>query len=537
MNRIILLTLLNIATFALLCSGFARPLYADVFRIVSYNVENLFDLQADATDYPDYRPNGKTGWDRSVLSVKLKNIASVIKDMDAEIVALQEIESEKALALLQKQLSMMGTNYRYSAIAGQRPTSVKCAVLSTFPIVEKKDLVVGHKKERNILKITVEIADHPLIMYVNHWKSKSGPESKRIKYAKVLADEIAKQPCDADYILIGDFNADYNEYETFKDIPRFNDTRGITGINHVLHTIRDGRMVTESDLTHPKNCRYLYNLWLEVPSYRRWSVKFFRRKNSPDSIIVSKALYDAKGISYVDNSFNKFDPDYLFEDNKVFRWQRGDNGKGRHLGRGYSDHLPVFAGFSTEPFCLISQKQAIHAAPEIVNIEDLYRLNKGVVNVRIHNGTVIYKQGDNAVIKQKNGRAIYIYKTARELEYTMSYDLTITQLNRHYGNLEITGIRDVKPIGRATDIEDCFITGQNSNFSDPVFCNEVIDKVNGVYENKWFYYGKDRKIKIYFFDPALKPEKLSVIILSHVRIGFHRHPEIIVEKRDQIQKR
>ncbi len=363
MNRIISLILLNTAALALLCSGLAVPVSAESFRIVSYNVENLFDMQADATDYPDYRPNGKAGWNRTMLAVKLKNIARVINDMDAEIVALQEIESEKALALLQKQLSIMGANYRYTAIAGQRSTAVKCAVLSTFPIAEKKDLVVGHEKERSILKVTFEIAGHRLVMYVNHWKSKSGPESKRIKYAKVLADEIARQPCRADYILIGDLNADYNEYETFKDIPRFNDTGGITGINHVIHTIKDGQMVTESVLIHQKGCTYLYNLWLEVPSNRRWSVNFFGRKNSPDSMIVSKALYDEKGISYVDNSFNRFDPDYLFEDNKVFRWQRAAKGKGRHLGRGYSDHLPVFAEFTTGPFSPASDREAVFHSP------------------------------------------------------------------------------------------------------------------------------------------------------------------------------
>ncbi|CAD7771821.1 MAG: hypothetical protein KIIPBIDF_00327 [Candidatus Methanoperedenaceae archaeon GB50] len=40
---------------------------------------------------------------------------------------------------------------------------------------------------------------------------------------------------------------------------------------------------------------------------------------------------------------------YLKE-NTIYRWQRDKNGMGRHLGKGYSDHLPIFAYFSTEPF-------------------------------------------------------------------------------------------------------------------------------------------------------------------------------------------
>ena len=77
---------------------------------------------------------------------------------------------------------------------------------------------------------------------------------------------------------------------------------------------------------------------------------FSGRQESPDNIIVSKGLYDAKGISYSDNSFSKFQPDYLFEGKTVYRWQRAESGMGRHLGNGYSDHLPIFAYFSTEPF-------------------------------------------------------------------------------------------------------------------------------------------------------------------------------------------
>ena len=94
-----------------------------------------------------------------------------------------------------------------------------------------------------------------------------------------------------------------------------------------------------------------YNLWLELSPDRRWSYLYFDRKNTPDSLILPRALYDGNGIDYVDNSFDKFDPGFLFDGRQnIYRWQRADRGRGKHLGRGYSDHLPVFALFSTEPF-------------------------------------------------------------------------------------------------------------------------------------------------------------------------------------------
>lgn len=328
----------------------AVPGKAVSFTVASYNVENLFDMNRDGTEYDDYTPYGPSGWTQSVMDIKFDNIARVLKDLDADILALQEIETGKALALLQQGLNRMGMAYPYSAIADGRPTAVKCAVLSRYPIRSKEEIRAGHDQERNILKLTVDIDGALLILYVNHWKSKNGPESRRITYAKALSDDIGRLNPNADYILTGDFNSDYNEYETFKGIDRLNDTQGITGINHILGTLADGRMVDESFLTTRKNGRYLYNLWMEVPEDKRWSVIFGGRKNTPDSILVSAGLYDTKGLNYMDNSFHVFAPDYLFKDNRIYRWQRGGRGRGRHLGKGFSDHLPVVAEFTTQPF-------------------------------------------------------------------------------------------------------------------------------------------------------------------------------------------
>jgi hypothetical protein len=172
----------------------------------------------------------------------------------------------------------------------------------------------------------------------------------RITSAKVLRQAMDTLKTDADFILIGDFNSNYNEYKTFRNKKKLNDTNGITGINHILNTIKDAEMVSETILTNQSENRYMYNLWLEVRKYRRWSYNFFGKKGTPDNMILSKGLYDDHGISYIDNSFYKFHPNYLFKDKAIYRWQIARKGKGRHLGGGYSDHLPIFAYFSTDPF-------------------------------------------------------------------------------------------------------------------------------------------------------------------------------------------
>jgi len=89
------LSLFVILSAILLSWTAANPVFSQNIRfsVASYNVENLFDLKADGTEYPEYLPNGPAGWTRAVQSVKVAHTARVIKELDADIVCLQEVES------------------------------------------------------------------------------------------------------------------------------------------------------------------------------------------------------------------------------------------------------------------------------------------------------------------------------------------------------------------------------------------------------------------------------------------------------------
>ena len=328
---------------------FSLPVEAGTIKIASYNVNNLFDAVADGTEYPDYDPRGPFGWDSKMAAIKAANIARVLTALGADIVCLQEVESRRALDLLLAALRQNGRDYPFSAVADEADTAVRCAVISTCPILEKREISPG-RDMRGILRVTVRAGRYPLVLFVNHWKSKQGPESLCLLYAGALKAAISRLEPGTDYIIAGDFNADYNEYVTFRHNPRLNDTGGRTGINHILGTVTGNRLVTEKDLGQSTGSDRHYNLWLELPPGRRWSYNFFGRKSGLDSIILPAALYDDKGISYIDDSFDRFMPDFLFDPNgAVYRWQQAGHGRGRHLGRGYSDHLPVFALFTTGP--------------------------------------------------------------------------------------------------------------------------------------------------------------------------------------------
>jgi endonuclease/exonuclease/phosphatase family metal-dependent hydrolase len=205
----------------------------------------------NGSEYPEYIPNFK-GWDERAHSTKLANTAKVIKDMNAEIVALQEIENENALKELLAELKKNGVEYPYYEITKNEKTAVQNALISKFKILSYKELPVkGQYRDRPILKATLQIGKNELIVYANHWKAKTGPESKRIEYADTLAADIKGLSCGTDFVALGDFNSNYNEMETFTNDKKLNDTNGITGINHILKTGRN-----------EKNGRLIYSVFL-----------------------------------------------------------------------------------------------------------------------------------------------------------------------------------------------------------------------------------------------------------------------------------
>ncbi|SFV56253.1 hypothetical protein MNB_SM-7-369 [hydrothermal vent metagenome] len=331
--------------FLALLSLFAALLFGETtLKIAEYNVQNLFDLHYDGSEYKEYIPNSSSNWNKRTYNIKLKHIARVIKDLDADIVALEEVENLHSLKDLRKTLQRMGVYYRYYAIADAKATTVKVAVLSKIPFVYKKEIWVSHTKEyRNILELKYKVGHESFYLFVNHWKSKSGAESRRIVSAKALKQRIEQIGYDKNIIITGDFNSDFEEYIKFRRRYKLNDTHGKTGINHILNTIKVTTPAKEAHLL-PKE---LYNLWYDLPREEQWNYIHRRNKETLDSIIISKPVLERGGFDYIYGSFGVLKKPYLFYKKRyINRWYiRYSHNGARHMGKGYSDHLPIFAKF------------------------------------------------------------------------------------------------------------------------------------------------------------------------------------------------
>jgi endonuclease/exonuclease/phosphatase family metal-dependent hydrolase len=339
-------------------------LFSGELRVASYNVENLFDLKYDGTEYKEYIPNTGAGWNKRNYIAKLHNISKVISTVNPDIIGLQEIESLDSLKDLQAMLRAYPykIDYKYFAFASEkkRKSAVTTALLSKYPIEYSREVkVTNHLLNRNILEVGIKVNNETLRVFVNHWKSKSGPESKRVRSADYLMKRLSELDDEAPYILLGDFNSNHDEYITFKKSKSLNDTDGKTGINHTLGTVDiddwkttqwlknlfgmelDVSFVTKDMLEDSDDNELHYNLWLDLDEENRWSYKHGKKLETLDNMIISKGLVDGEGIDYKDGSFRVFrGVGTVDKRGKVYRWQRGK--KKEHLGKGFSDHLLIY---------------------------------------------------------------------------------------------------------------------------------------------------------------------------------------------------
>lgn len=312
-------------------------------KIATYNVEALFDLEKKGYKFKEYKPFGKSMWNRRNYNIKLNNISDVIKDMDADIIALQEIHSLKALKDLKLKLKQKGLYYKYYSFADKKDNAIKVAILSKYPFLYSKEIVVSNSyKYRNIQETKFKVKDHEFYIFNNHWKSKSGPESMRMFSAKKLRDRINTIGYDKNIILVGDFNSHYEENVIFIRNRKHNDTNGKTGINDILRT--KNQKSRAQDTTYIE--KNFYNLWYDTDKQNRYSYIFRGEKETPDNIIISQSLLSQKGMHYKYGSISNFVKDYMLYKGKFpYRWVVSGRKNQIHKGKGYSDHLPVTAKF------------------------------------------------------------------------------------------------------------------------------------------------------------------------------------------------
>jgi len=339
MKKIIYLLFATALVSSVTLYSFSKKKKPAAFRLMFYNVENLFDTEDDpAIDDKDFLPEGELKWTKDRLETKYKHIAQVInalgKSQMPDIVGFAEIENRRVLdELLSKtDLGAKGYSIVHFDSPDKRGIDVgliyqkdRFKLLKTmhYPVVFPGDM---EKPTRDILYAKGNVnGKTPLHVLVNHWPSRSGgqaeTEEKRIfaaKTARRVCDSIQNAEPNANIILVGDFN----DYPTDKSIVEF--------------------LGAEGDST--KKASRLYNLMTWQNSNQKGSHQYKGEWGFLDQVIVSSALVNGSGnLKTYFKSAQVFKPDFVLEKNEKYGTMqpfRTYGGK-KYLG-GYSDHMPVF---------------------------------------------------------------------------------------------------------------------------------------------------------------------------------------------------
>src|SRR5690606_6108813 len=204
------------------------------YTVVVYNIENLFDADGIAV-FDDYKPEV---YSPSHVFTKITNAVSLLSSYNngkgPDILILSEIESDhsqingpnqiSASAFLEKYksttlTSMLGDDFNeiiaeipseylllkgfydagvmdydviaaYDPLVDNKPTHVqKNVILSRLPINHEKSRSHGLEQARPILEAWIEVEDHSIVVFANHWKSGASIaeiEQIRVQNATVL---------------------------------------------------------------------------------------------------------------------------------------------------------------------------------------------------------------------------------------------------------------------------------------------------------------------------------------------------------------
>ena len=322
------------------------------FRIVSYNVENLFDYQHDSlkNDY-EFLPDAQRHWDYTKYRKKLDDLGRVIiatgEWTTPALVGLCEVENEHCLTDLTEHSVLKEAGYRYVMTNSPDQRGIDVALLyqrevfkpvsiNTYcvpPLTKQKNAT------RDILHVTGELPDHSLLdVFVCHFPSRTGGEKESEPY-RILAANTLKQAVDslfqvrkkAQVVIMGDFNDYFNN----RSVAEVISAQPVTTLKANRQTLYHLLAAKENSLKDYGSYRYR----------GKW--------NSLDHLIVNGQLLRQKGSFHIlpsDDAYlvkaDIYRADFLLEDDNRYGGKhpfRTYNGM-KYQG-GYSDHLPIYADF------------------------------------------------------------------------------------------------------------------------------------------------------------------------------------------------
>lgn len=274
--------------------------FAGELKIASFNAENLFDGANNGNEYRDF-VIGKSNWNNEKYLAKNRRVSSLLNEMDADIVALQEIENFGVLERLAK-----SSGYKYYKFTKPKNSPFGVGFISRIPFENSKIYSVKNEKTRDILRVDVSFDGGKICLYTLHFPAQKNPERTKKASLNTLKNAI-KDGCE-NSVILGDFNSEYGKDFIANDIIRVGNFK---------------------------------NLWEFVGVYSRSS---HISNRAIDHVLLSPSFFDGGKFSYKPKSFGVFESERFYDKKSPV-----------------SDHKPLFFTLTSTPNKLTSRSGTLNS--------------------------------------------------------------------------------------------------------------------------------------------------------------------------------
>lgn len=334
-RSVIILTNIILYTACFVSPVFGEKKNEKYFRVMEYNVENLFDCKHDTLKHDtDFTPEGEYEWHFGKYWKKLNAVARgiVLGSLDKEemhipdLIGLCEVENDSVVFDLTRRSLLRGAGYEYVMTQSPDLRGIDVALLYqpvSFCLIKHYGLRVEPKADmqptRDILYVKGETMFGILHVFVVHAPSRRGGQRASEPYRMAVAERLAQSidsimhtadDMEENIIIMGDFN-DYDKNRSIQ----FLVGQGMEDIS--------SKQFVKGDKKVKGTYRYQGG----------WG--------SLDHILVSEAMKRRHKRTYIANHPCLLEPDMKYGGVKPYRFFRGPV-----INGGFSDHLPLISIFT-----------------------------------------------------------------------------------------------------------------------------------------------------------------------------------------------
>lgn len=201
-----------------------------IISLACWNAQTFFDAEIEGTEYSDYQNLAK--WSKDKYLVRLSRLCEVMTSLNADIIVLEEIENAAVVQDIANQFAGGAWDdskaWSHACFAKENGAAIGCAVFSRFELKDMKlhSMQIQSQGEeqpstRPVIQVTADVNGKNLVIFVNHWKSKSGGQEaseiwrdwqENLVANRVL--ELQEKAAAEDFavVMCGDFNRDAREF-------------------------------------------------------------------------------------------------------------------------------------------------------------------------------------------------------------------------------------------------------------------------------------------------------------------------------------